>query len=663
MKIRDYAVDKIKEKLSDKHTVDLLKTDLLGIRLREQIFWPEDNRIKKDPVRRSTSALLAAGGKKTFWLLVGGLIESRLKLTKKLDSGGISGPVGFTTKGLLDFYCLHPYALEIKETPGKFLKDHSVDLPSSAEKALQLLPGTTFQFMGKGAANLSAGVSYRKGPASVSLSAAKKIEGIYTLRLIREKGDVVRVVLSQVLERSRNVKMTAKLGWSVDVGRLLKDEWLDRAEEEIDALGLDKITESIPGWDEETSLADFIYEQGVEKGLKKINGFINDYTSFYATLGRTSMQKQRVLTGFRLDLSQKKACQAFESLLHLDEAGAALLAEDGDSGVSRAVYEENENRDTRFFNLGFPGKKLMLASSLRSEREGFLVYDSTYQMMRTAKFTRSYNGILSGTKKIRWEGLDVKVDGRIAPLSYWRFSFSSHDKFAGKEEIVRFCRFAQLLGASPADESHIAEYPWYKKLFGKKDDTDLDLDIYFTEDGVHSIRNSTKNQIRKNCFQSAARLGDIEPGAPWHDHTCRGLMSQYQDLLFDITGESDEDKELLQSKYEARGWKRDLEKDAKVLKVANDLIKQLSYTKNDEKDPEQKWEQIFASIGMSRHFNYMVPIAALARLAGEDDTLLDNLELKRTENKKVLVMAEEKSDIISADALFSQAAKTAESGG
>jgi|GEM_PF-6211208 len=658
MKLTDIAVGKLKEELGKEHTIELLKKELLGIRLREQIYWAEDKEIKNDPVRRATSELLIAQGKKPFWLLVGGLMDSRLKLNKKVTGvGGQPGDIGFSSKGLLDYYSMHPYAIDFNETPEKILADHSIDLPVTAAKAQALLPGTTFQLMGKGVASLSGGLTYNKGLTSVALKKSEKCEGNFTLRLVREKGDTVKVVLAQTLERAGGTELTAKLGYSFDVGKILEHDAFKKAETNLDNLNLDKITGAIPGWPKNKTLTEFIKKEGIDKGIEKLKGYLKGYSEFYSTLGHKSSQKQRNLVAYRFDLSKAKAKTAFNEIVKLNEAEVETAEAIKNSGVTRHQFKDETTVDEGFFHLGFPGKKLVLASTLRSEREGFLIYDGSQQIMRDVKIAKTYEGVITGTKKITWEALDIILNSEKSPLSYWRFSFSNNDKFAEKEEIIRFRKFAACLGAqTPDDDAKIRNMSFFKKLFGKKDDTTLNLDMYFTADGLNTISSSIKNQIRKACFEVAAKIGDIAEGAPWGNFEARSLMKQCSEYLFDLTGGSDQDIKFLEGKYSklpaAKG--RVLKKDAIIYKICSGLIAHIYQMKVEESNQET-WARVFGDIGKSARFNYMIIIATLASLAGREETLLDNLELKRTESGEVLAMADEKSEIITADELFTKA--------
>ena len=180
MKLIDLTIEELKEKLGKERSTVISDHELLAIRLRQKIYWPDDDFIAGHSLRAATSASMAADGRKVCWLLLGGLLEGKFAADGKKFSGGA---FGFSCKALVDFFCLHPYRLDIAESPEKLLKEHSSELPLQADYARELQPGTTFQLMGQGQANLSAGLKLRKGLAAVGLDVAASVQGHYSLRL------------------------------------------------------------------------------------------------------------------------------------------------------------------------------------------------------------------------------------------------------------------------------------------------------------------------------------------------------------------------------------------------------------------------------------------------------------------------------------------------
>ncbi len=62
----------VKEELTKEHTLQILKTDLLGIRLQDKITLSDQKEILDVPIKISTSKLLAEDGSKVFRLPEGG---------------------------------------------------------------------------------------------------------------------------------------------------------------------------------------------------------------------------------------------------------------------------------------------------------------------------------------------------------------------------------------------------------------------------------------------------------------------------------------------------------------------------------------------------------------------------------------------------------------
>lgn len=661
MKLLDIGIDKLKGMLKDEQTLEILKGELLAIRLREHIFTPEDNKIKNNKLCTETSASLGQNGQNVFWLLAGGLMESTAKLRKTIPNT-TNGSLGFSADGLLDFSMLHPYTLDLDVLPENLLKDHSLDLPFTAENARKLKPGTTFQLIGRGKANLSAGVTIQKDFISVGLAHTAEFKGIFTIRLTRDRGETIRVVLSQVTERKRASSLMAKADLSINLGDLIPNKWVSTVEAEIDELNLEKITTQIPGWNEDTNLAEYIKTEGVDKGLDKLGDFLKNYHEFYATLGSKSTQKQKTLVSYEFDLTNPKACEGFEALLHLDDTKAFELTSQDNAGIIRQSYQVNETLGEHYAALGFPGKKLVLASTLRSEREGTLFFDGNTTIMRQKFIAINYDGIVTGSRSIRWEGFNITLNNRPSPLGYWHLSFKHNDKFATKKEIVRFCRFAELLGASPIKDGEIDSFSFVKKIFSSKDNTSLVLDLYFTQEGLSTISTTKKNKMRKLCFTVASHLGYIAPGAHWNNQRARKLMGTYNKTRYDITGENEFDQAVLQKEYDQLGvtldfGNRDLAKDSAILATVTLLWENIKAMTSSEPANLKGWNGIFTTIGETAKFEYMTIIAVLASLAEPDETLLDKLEFKRPDSGKILVQFDEERDITTADTIFSQAEK------
>ncbi len=259
------------------------------------------------------------------------------------------------------------------------------------------------------------------------------------------------------------------------------------------------------------------------------------------------------------------------------------------------------------------------------------------------------------------------VNSTRSSHGYWKFSFKNHDKYSSEQEVTRLILFAALLGVKGVEQKQITDYPWHTRLFSREDDTEMDLILYFTSDGLAKIGQARKDEIRELCFATAVHLGYITDGAPWYDYKARGYMNKYLEILADISADNTLDKKDLQEKYNLRlaessagsTQERDLEKDAWVYKKAKVLINSISMmnTNAETEQPNHGWAALFQKIGNGQRFNYLVIIGVLARLAGTNGILLDLLELKESETGKILVYADEMNTLISGEELFTQASQ------
>ena len=307
--------------------------------------------------------------------------------------------------------------------------------------------------------------------------------------------------------------------------------------------------------------------------------------------------------------------------------------------------------------MKYPGHKCLLISTLLRERQGTLVYNDTVQLLRSTSATFQHTLPVSENCRISWEGLQIIVNGQRDPRGYWMLTLDSLDRNARKKEIVRFCRFAALLGAQPIEESRISTFSWVKRLISSQDNTRIKLILYFTTAGMERILVSHKDTVRSTCFTVAAQLGDIAPGAPWHNNEARKFMHQYSKLTANDWGD-DAEKNRLSALYADKFAQRELASDARVLQCAVNMYTPIRTLRVDSGSDIRLacWDRLFAAIGQKERFHYMVTTGALSQIAGPDDTLVDLLEMTRSASGKIIVTTDEENNIIGGDQLFSDAA-------
>ena len=170
--------------------------------------------------------------------------------------------LGFSANSLLDYHSFQPYTYELPDLLEDFFARHSTELPLDAKRASSLLPGATFQLVGKATAKLSSGLSCTQGMATFSVGADGTVTGEFALRISREEKNMVTVALSQILDRALSSSTKATLGWSMDTGKIYEHKWFKKGQESLNCLDFDYVTGAIPGWEGDTKLGDYITDKG-----------------------------------------------------------------------------------------------------------------------------------------------------------------------------------------------------------------------------------------------------------------------------------------------------------------------------------------------------------------------------------------------------------------
>lgn len=608
----------------------------LAVRLKEKVYRASDAKIAGDANKASTSAALqAATGKTVLWAETGGVVESSAALSTSLPvSGVLNVSVGFSASGLLEYRAMHPFTADVQGARD-IVKDHTIELPVDATKARALEPGVEVDLLGRGHAALSsgvsAGVSQGVGPvtanASAGVSASMTRAGTWSLKLLRLDGDKVRVQLAEVKERTRGVTASVNAGLSLDGAQLIDDTLGGSIDAATAAVDLESVTGGRLGLTNER-----VASRVAREGAKVLEDAVRSYTAFHASVGISASERRTDVASYVLDLATPDGQRAYERLVRLDEQSAAALA--SRPGVSRRTLNETASVNATSGGITFAGTKLLLVNALRRESEGTLGTQSGTTLVRTAATERSYSGIVTGEKNIKWEGVAVTEAGQ-APQHFFHLKFANKDKVTTDQELKTFVRFADALGAKDADPRSVAlPSSWLiGRVFSSQDNTRVSTDVYFSDAGVRKIASASSIQLRDAVGRAHADLFPDRQGAPVQDVAAQKLAAEYDRLGREIEKEFDTDarQRLETSKqWQAVDYRRltgrKLEQDAPVFADAALLVDNAA--KTGASGNERGWSALFADIGARKGFDYMPVLAALATVAGSDDTLLHEVSIE-----------------------------------
>lgn len=662
MNFSELAVGTIKEKLTDPQATQLYDGKLLSVKLRSQVFPFEDKKIQDSPLRVATSnQLMETSGKSVFWLQTGGLLETDIDFANDFKLSGSPVALGFSAKAFVDYQSFRPYILSGPETITNIAKETVVGLPLRAEDAASLLPGTSFQIIGKGTANFSGTFILQKTLSSLSLETAVASEGEFSLRVLREENNTISVTVSLLKKRSLSIMFKGSTGFNVDKisKTILEHDWYKKGQDSLDALETSKISGVIEGWEDGQKLINFFDNDNLEKTLGQ---YLKNYSSFYFALGTKTSYEMQHLVKYTIDLSQKVGRDAYDALCSLNEEEAEKAWRANKRAVERIEFQSNKTIEQASVELGFPGKKLIMANTLRAIRDGYLLYDNHMKVMRLETAGKEKK-VFNTSEEIQWEGLQVQLDNRDTGMDYWRLLYSRYDAVTSKKEIVQFNRFAAAIGIKAYEESMIEEHSFLERIFSEVDNASFQADLFITEDGIKKIKNSASTEVRKIFLGVAAALGKIPAGLPIHNQDVRAILWKYDpNYLRSDSYDDTREMESLRDTYYAlpvlcNTNRRNIALDARIYQAAEKFKKECidSLAKCDESE----WGGIFANFGAKHTKDFKQVMATLVLLANLDNVLIAKIEIKRVQSGKILVQAKDSDEIKTGDEIFSEAQQQA----
>lgn len=651
-RVKDKIVEKTWDELLSRHSVgaDLGLGDhgALGVRLSERVIEGDSSFVTDDPARAATTEKLARDtGDKVFWLETGGVMDAKVGLSKSVPvSGVVNVQGGFHAKAMLEYRALNPHTADVGDVASDLLKNHTVRFPADADRARELLPGTEVELIGRGTARVSAGVGVGSstswgnvsGSVGGSVGASGGRTGMWSVGVTRLEGDKVRVLLSEVQERTRGTNVSLNAGLTIDGDAVIDDTLGGTIDSSTEDVGLDGL-DDLPGVGDD-GVAGLVKREGaraIEKAVRR-------YTAFHASKGRSANETRTDMTSYVLDLSTSDGRRAYDELTKLDEDAARRLAERSPHAISRHVYEEVATSSVDNTRVTFAGAKLLLVNALRREAEGTLNTGSGTQLIRTSRYSRRYSGIITGRRDIKWEGVRVQDASSGASEHYFHMRFAKDDKITKPSEVKEFVRFADYLGANDADPRDVTprDSNFFTRLFGSGDDSRVKADIYFTDDGVQRIASSSRDDVIAASVDAAQALNPDMGRVPFDDPNALPVLREYAKLEVELQkarrghhgGRDRQDAERdiryqqwrQKRSYESLGYdKGNLEDHALAFATGEKLAARVEDMGRDE---TVGWTNFFADLGQASKFDYMNSIAAFAKLAGSDETLLHNVSFE-----------------------------------
>jgi hypothetical protein len=639
--------------IKNDHGLDLLKQELghgasLGVRIHEELLGADDGCIKDDKHRSATNDQIEKDtGAKPVWLKTGGIgkIGGELKASVPV-AGMLTASAGFCAEGVLEYTSLRPVPLTTDGAANVALQ-HTVKLPFNADNALAMERGSEVEVIGKGTASLKGSVGTEVGrknrfigaSAGARVGAEGGLSSTWAVRVKRLDGDNVEVRLSNVNDRFRTFGAAADAGLRLQ-GKNLVDATvgglLDPARHKI---SLDAFSawflKAKPGED----LVDFLTRKGVEPFEKAVK----DYTAFYASVGHDAKEVRTDRRTYVFDLKNPAAKAAYEQLVRLQHGEADKLSKQLDSGVTRKTTNDvvTESKDTA--KIEFAGKKLVIQQALERDR----VYQNRVdldhgaaapEISRIASYEQTAGSIVTGNHNIVWEAVSVPSPNPEDPQStYFHLAVKKNDLITLDEDIEWFVRFADMMGIVD-DKPRKIDMPrsaWWWRMISPADDTKIDVDIYFTDDGIERLTKADAKTARQAYADAVGFMTPKLAGLPVNDARCQELVDDHEaaklrslqppyDMPFRV--HDYQIRHDARHEYAQRTGGRELIDDVYDMKQARAFGEAIGEMR-DTRD-EKAWVKCFTNLGKSRGFDYAPIMGALHKIVGAEDTLVHKLAIK-----------------------------------
>ncbi|MEW5853210.1 MAG: hypothetical protein AB2A00_30800 [Myxococcota bacterium] len=632
----DGVVGKVKEKLVELARKEIYKpqefavADLrigehvgAAVRVQTRLLSAQDPVVTNDANRAAATARLEQGGKDVTWAYTGGGLYPSAGFSVSVPNYPFNVTAGFSANASLGYSLLAPYPHKA-EAALAAIKNNSVDLPFTSERARSLTEGTELLVRGKGTVASHAGVgagatlarvgSILTAGASVGVSVAASKELEVSLRVKRLDGDRVFVSLNQVNSGSASGSVNATVGVDANTGNALPE------------------------------MGGGVFRRGAELVTDQVDKQVEKWLRVDLRAAHSRSSQETNLQNYVLDLSDPKAAEAYEALLKLDTRSADKLAQDGSAAVRFAKLEEGVRTQASSLSANFGPITLLNVVSTSSQTHGTLTSskgDITYDRSR---LDEGYSGIISniflGARATTRE-LVMTTEPGNPPQSYYHVrSTITGDRVSTKDDVKDFLRLADALGALDDGTRALLGNDKFLKAFGT---TNRTVDIYFTDDGLKKLAGTSADAVH----QSYARAyEELEGGkATWVN--ADPAKRQEIEALFKRTeehlrfGTDQQEMQQLENEYywatRQPGWR--LRQEVEAWREAQNVVK-LVDTLRAAHTPEER-ARAFAKADKELGLDFSRALHSLASLAGANNVLINELAIRDKNSSRDVVFMRE----------------------
>lgn len=610
--IPDFAINILKHKHSLADKIKLGSKSALALKLEEQLHLPDDKSVANDIFRKETTDSILKSGKKVVWSETTGLAEVGTGQAGTIPVGSIGKfGAGFKGSAMVQYRTVQPVTYQHGQNPDS-LPSQQVFIPTTPEQLVGLAPGAEFEVTGKATVmgHASASLGHTIGTGPIRAAAKASVGGS-----VLHSGEV-----------SLNMKILDSSG-IVQVSLKKRDLTTEKLTADLFA-GLESNL-GIP------NVGNGLLRHVIQNELTRpIAATIRNNASVSAGLKKQKESGGTDLVSYTIDLTSPNGLEACKSLMNLSTATAQTLSEIEGSGVSFKRLDTTSNRDRFRAHVSFGGTKLLLHKTLLEEKEVSFTGKGKKLIYRENQFQESTKNIITGSKNVTWDAVSVDRSGAEKDTTFFNMKFSSDKLYTSNNALRRFLGFSDLLSPTYKGEvdAELPEMSVIDRLLTNKDDAKVNVDIYFTEEGIRRIDQSGAKEARAAYLTVEETLRPSSKGLLSLENTTVIEAEEIAGLYADASAErfipesgAQFDMARLESRY-TNLTGRDLSKDCPTLLGSQNFSHHVNRLQG-ERGPEQ-FRAFFSELGQSTELDYMPALSALARLAGDEETLVHQLSLR-----------------------------------
>ncbi|MBT6488333.1 MAG: hypothetical protein HOK97_01110, partial [Deltaproteobacteria bacterium] len=583
-----------------------------AVKLEEKLMKAESKAIQDDPIRRQTTERLSQDGSSVAWLDVKGVLEVGAKSGAKFPMQWVAqGDFGFSGEGLLSYRVVTPISAKLADDLSAHITAGSLVLPTTQSELLAMEPGAEFEIVGHAKLSGQGGLKAHatkigevlKSGVRAEAGASGTWQGNIKVRIKRLPG-VGRLEVTVEQDTQQKTTLAASLQASLNYQEEALKKWGD------DNLGA----------------------VATKQGEKKLKAWWSAHEKTALAFNNSNHHASNQLARFVVDTQSETGLNAYHSLLTLNLDHAEALSQGPGHFVESYRSTDNLSEYDSKTNFDVAGYKILLSRALEAERMKEVRRDGeVVELVRGHELSMTGGNFISGYENIKWGAVTAYDTQTKSETTFYNLLYSNEDRVTHDDEVDSLFRFAKALNVDYEHATrHEVDDSWnIFRWFTSDDNTQVDADLYFSQDGVEQVVRSSSDEARRAIFRGCAkfnpRLGGLENLSAQEFETALEYAGEYRDLQDAMSGEPG--AIMVSDDYVSRQYTaltgRDLFVDIDALEAAQSFMLHKDSLAADASEDAQR--RFFVELGRTHRFRFMPTILALTSLAGRENLMVNAL--------------------------------------